>query len=76
MGIDIQFSHFHSGLTCNPGRPKQSAQDAQGETQGDSIILEGGDSANVDGLPHSGMLEQVGTLILSPYSVTVTRDFT
>ncbi|KAF8485388.1 histone-fold-containing protein [Russula ochroleuca] len=34
-------------------------QDAQGEAQGDPIILEGGDRANVDGLPHSRMLEQV-----------------
>lgn len=64
--IDIQSSHFRGRLTCNPGRPKQSAQDAQGEAQGDPIILEGGDSANVDGLPHSGMLEQVCTLILFP----------
>jgi hypothetical protein len=38
----------------------QAEQDAQGEAQGDPIILEGGDRANVDGLPHSRMLEQVG----------------
>ena len=41
--------------------PKQAAQDAQGEAHGDPIILEGGDSANADGIPHSGMLEQVST---------------
>lgn len=55
---------------------KQSAQDVQGEAQGDPIILEGGDSANVDGLPHSGMLEQVRILIPSLHPVTVTRTFT
>lgn len=38
----------------------QAEQDAQGEDQGDPIILEGGDRANVDGLPQSRMLEQVG----------------
>lgn len=38
----------------------QAEQDAQGEAQGDPIILEGGDRANMDGLPHSHMLEQVG----------------
>jgi len=38
-------------------RPKQNAQ---GEAQGDPII-EGGDNANVEGLPHSGMLEQVSS---------------
>jgi hypothetical protein len=38
----------------------QAEQDAQGEAQGDPIILEGRDCANVDGLPHSRMLEQVG----------------
>ena len=39
---------------------KKAEQDAQGEAQGDPIILEGGDRANVDGMPHSRMLEQVG----------------
>ena len=75
----MPFPGFHLssvGLTYFPGRGKQAAQDAQGEAQGDPIILEGGDSANVDGLPHSGMLEQVSTLILPPHSVTVTRAFT
>ncbi|KAI9450124.1 histone-fold-containing protein [Russula earlei] len=42
-----------------------AAQDAQGETQGDPI-LEGGYYANIDGLPHSGTLEQLQTLLDSP----------
>ena len=70
VGTGIRFSRFRSGLTCYPCRPKQSAQDVQGEAQGDPIILEGGDSANVDGLPHSGMLEQVRILISSLHLVT------
>ncbi|KAF8495113.1 histone-fold-containing protein [Russula emetica] len=41
-------------------------QDTQGEAQGDPIILEGGDRANVDGLPHSRMLEQFQTFLDSP----------
>ena len=46
--------------------PQQAEQDAQGEEQGDPILLEGGDRANVDGLPHSRMLEQVsGSRLLS-----------
>ena len=44
-------------------QPKKVTEDAQGEAQGDPITLEGGDSANVDGLPHSGMLEQVSNMI-------------
>jgi len=39
--------------------------DAQGEAHGDPIV-EGGDNANADGLPHSGMLEQLQTLLESP----------
>jgi len=53
-----------SGTTSAKREP--AAQDAQGEAQGDPIILEGGDSANMDGLPHSGMLEQLQTLLDSP----------
>ena len=41
-----------------PPKPKKAAQDAQGEAQGDPS-LDGGESASVDGLPHSGVLEQV-----------------
>jgi hypothetical protein len=55
-------------LTCSSPDKLQAEQDAQGEAQGDPIILEGGDRANVDGLPHSRMLEQVGRFrSLSPF---------
>jgi hypothetical protein len=53
-------SEEHKVLTCYISVQIQAEQDAQGEAQGDPIILEGGDRANVDGLPHSRMLEQVG----------------
>jgi hypothetical protein len=53
-------SEEHKVLTCYIPVQIQAEQDAQGEAQGDPIILEGGDRANVDGLPHSRMLEQVG----------------
>ncbi|KAH9017714.1 histone-fold-containing protein [Lactarius pseudohatsudake] len=45
-------------------RDPKAAQDAH-EGQGDPS-LEGGDSASVDGLPHSGVLEQLQTLLNSP----------
>jgi histone H3/H4 len=48
---------------------KAAAQDAQGEAQGDPT-LDGGDSASVDGLPHSGVLEQFQTLLNSPMERT------
>ncbi|KAI0260547.1 histone-fold-containing protein [Gloeopeniophorella convolvens] len=47
-------------------RDTKAAQEAQGEAQGEPITLEGGDSANVDGLPSSGMLEQLQSLLNSP----------
>jgi len=46
-------------------RDAKAAQDAQGEAQGDPT-LDSGDSATVDGLPHSGVLEQLQTLLNSP----------
>ncbi|KAH8979035.1 histone-fold-containing protein [Lactarius akahatsu] len=46
-------------------RDSKATQDAQGEGQGDPS-LEGGDRASVDGLPHSGVLEQLQTLLNSP----------
>ena len=52
-------------LTCYVPDKIQAEQDAQGEAQRDPIILESGDRANVDGLPHSRMLEQVGTFLSS-----------
>lgn len=59
---------------------KKAEQDAQGEAQGDPIILEGGDRANVDGMPHSRMLEQVGgfqtLLLLMPLRRTRAWNFT
>lgn len=42
-----------------PERQQQAEQDAQGEAHGDPVILDGGDRADMDGLPHSRMLEQV-----------------
>ena len=45
-------------------QPKKAAQDAQGEAQGDPS-LDGGESASVDGLPHSGVLEQVSNPVFS-----------
>ncbi len=53
----------------------QAEQDAQGEAQGDRIILQGGDRANVDGLPHSRVLEQVGSF-RSPFHNRDGRSFT
>ncbi|KAI9455766.1 histone-fold-containing protein [Lactarius psammicola] len=46
-------------------RRDPAAQDVQSETPGDPTH-EGGDSANVDSLPHSGVLEQLQTLLNSP----------
>lgn len=59
------FGKSSNVLTCYiSGTKIQAEQDAQGEALGDPIILEGGDRANVDDLPHSRMLEQVGILPL------------
>jgi hypothetical protein len=44
--------------------PKKTAQDAQGEAQGDPS-LDGGESASVDGLSHSGVLDQVSSSLYS-----------
>jgi hypothetical protein len=44
--------------------PKKTAQDAQGEAQGDPS-LDGGESASVDGLSHSGVLDQVRSSLYS-----------
>jgi hypothetical protein len=52
------------------------AEDAQGEAQGDPITLEGGDSANVDGMPHSGMLEQVSSSSILFTLTPLTRRIT
>jgi hypothetical protein len=52
---------------CDPHQPKVS-EDAQGEAQGQPITLEGGNNANIGGMPHSGMLEQV----ISTFFITLS----
>ena len=61
---DVAMASTKSFDSYRSTQPKKTAQDAQGEAQGEPS-LDGGESASVDGLPHSGVLEQVSNPVFS-----------